>query len=309
MSLALLFPGQGAQHAAMLPWLDEQPEAVQTLNAMAERLGTDWRDRLSDADWLHANRVAQPLLTGLGIATWQVLAARLPAPAVVAGYSVGELAAFSVSSVFDAGTALDLAAARAQAMDDSAAGQHGGLLAVQGPHALALAEAATALSGLSGLSMAIRIGAERVIVGGPVAALDAAATAWSQAGLRCTRLPIGVASHTPLMAAAAAAFAQRLAAAALQPARAAVVCNFSATASRSPGALGTALARQIANTVRWDDCMDTVAERGVRCVLEVGPGTTLAAMWRERHPGIPVRSADEFRAPDGLVAWVNQQMR
>ncbi len=302
MTLALLFPGQGAQHAQMLPWLDGQAEATATLAAMSRHLGADWRARLGDAGWLHANRIAQPLLTGLAIATWQVLAARLPAPAVVAGYSAGELAAFSVAGVFDAGTALDLAVARAQAMDDSAAGQPGGLMAVHGPHALALAEAAP------GLSLSIRIGAERAIVGGPVAALDAAAQHWRLAGLRCTRLPIGVASHTPMMASAATAFAQHLSALTLLPARASVVCNFTGAASRSPAVLGTALARQIASTVRWDDCMDCIAERGVRCVLEVGPGTTLAAMWRERHPGIAVRSADEFRAPDGLVHWVSQQL-
>ncbi|MEO6280114.1 acyltransferase domain-containing protein [Roseateles sp.] len=301
MALALLFPGQGAQHPQMLLWLDAQPEAASTLEALSAHLGRDWRDRLGDAAWLHANRVAQPLLTGLGIAAWQVLAARLPRPTVVAGYSVGELAAFAVAGVFDAATALDLATTRAQAMSDSVADRPTGLMAVQGPHALAEAQSAT------GLSVAIRIGAERAIVGGEVAALDAAAARWSSLGLRCTRLPIRVASHTPAMAAAAATFAQRLEAVVLRPAQSAVVCNFTGAASRNLAVLAPALAGQIASTVRWDDCMDSIAERGVRCVLEVGPGATLAAMWRERHPAIPVRSVDEFQGPEGVLRWVAQQ--
>ncbi len=302
MALALLFPGQGAQHAQMLPWLDTQPAASPTLQALAAQLGAPWRSQLHDPGWLHANTVAQPLLTGLGLATWQAVAPQLPAPAVVAGYSVGELAAFSVAGVFDASTALSLAACRAQAMNDSASGVDSGLMAVQGPSALERATAA------AGLHVAIRISSERVIVGGPSSALDAAVPPWAADGLRCTRLPIGVASHTPLMAPAAAAFARQLSAVPLHPARAAVVCNFSGTASRSPAVLGPALAGQMASTVRWDDCLDAVAERRVRCVLEVGPGATLAAMWRERHPGIPARSADEFRSAEGLVAWVSQQL-
>lgn len=301
MTLALLFPGQGAQHPQMLPWLDAQPDAAATLQALNAQLGQDWRASLGDLAWLHANRVAQPLLTGVGIAAWQALAAHLPRPAVVAGYSVGELAAFAVAGVFDATTALDLAAARAQAMDDSVSDQQTGLMAVQGPHALVEAESA------AGLSVAIRIGAERAIVGGTVQALDAAATRWGGAGLRCSRLPIGVASHTPAMAAAATAFAQRLAAAKLRPAQSAVVCNFTGAASRNLAVLAPALAAQIASTVLWDDCMDSIAERGVRCVLEVGPGATLAAMWRERHPAIPVRSVDEFQGPEGVLRWVAQQ--
>jgi [acyl-carrier-protein] S-malonyltransferase len=186
-------------------------------------------------------------------------------------------------------------------MDAGVAGQDTGLLAVQGPRALAWAQAET------GLAVAIRIGDERAIVGGGAAALDAAAARWSAAGLRCTRLPIGVASHTPAMAQAAAAFAQHLAGVDLGPARAAVVCNFTGAASRDPAVLARALAAQIASTVRWDDCMDCIAERGARCVLEVGPGTALAAMWRERHPAIPARSVDEFKGPDGVQQWVLQQ--
>ncbi|MDR7267793.1 [acyl-carrier-protein] S-malonyltransferase [Pelomonas saccharophila] len=300
MGLALLFPGQGAQHPQMLPWLEAQPEARPVLEAMARHLGPDWRENLSEPAWMHANGVAQRLLTGISIAAWQVLAARLPPPAVVAGYSVGELAAFAAAGVFDATSALDLAAVRAQAMNDSVAGQHTGLLAVQGPSALRLAEAS--------LAIAIRISAERVIVGGTAAQLDASAARWSAAGLRCTRLPIAIASHTPAMSAAAPAFARRLAGIDLHPPRAAVVCNFTGTASRSPAALASALVGQIANTVRWDDCMDSIAERGVRCVLEVGPGAALASMWRERHPDIPVRSIDEFQGPEGVLDWVQRQL-
>ncbi|KQW44927.1 MULTISPECIES: acyltransferase domain-containing protein [unclassified Roseateles] len=302
MTLALLFPGQGGQHPLMLPWLDAQPEAAAPLQAMAGHLGADWRSRLGDAAWLHSNQVAQPLLTGLEIAAWRVLAPVLPQPAVVAGYSVGELAAHAVAGVFDTDTALELAALRARAMSDSVAGQATGLLAVQGPGALALAEASP------GLAVAIRINAERAIVGGAVTALESAAANWTAAGFRCTRLPIAVASHTPAMSAAAAAVAQRLAVLTLRPPSTSIVCNFSGSASRNSAVLANALSQQIASTVRWDDCMDAVAERGVRCVLEVGPGSGLAAMWRNRHPAIPARSVDEFRSAEGVLCWVDDCM-
>lgn len=302
MGLALLFPGQGAQHAQMLPWLDGCPAAAPALAALAQPLCADWRTRLQDTAWLHTNAVAQPLLTGVSLAAWQAVAGQLPAPVAIAGYSVGELAAFAAAGVYDVPTALDLAAHRARAMDAAAAGHAGGLLSVQGPRAAALAELAP------GLAVAIRIGTERALVGGPALLLDSAAAAWTAAGLRCTRLPIAVASHTPWMAAAAEAFARHLATVALRPPRTAVVCNFTGTASRQLAPLAQALSAQIAATVRWDECMDSLAERGARCVLEVGPGATLAAMWRERHPGIPARSADEFRSAQGLVDWVRQQL-
>ncbi|MCE4540410.1 acyltransferase domain-containing protein [Pelomonas sp. P7] len=302
MGLGLLFPGQGAQHAQMLPWLEGQPEARPALDALARHLGADWRDRLRDPAWRHANAVAQPLLTGIGIAAWQAVAPGLPQPAAVAGYSVGELAAFAAAGVFDADTALNLAAARAQAMDAAAAGRDTGLMGVQGPQARRLAEAAAPLS------VAIRIHEEHVIVGGAGPALSAQAETWTALGLRCTRLPIGLASHTPAMAPAARAFAACLQTASLHGASLPVACDFSGTATRNAAALAAALAGQVDHTVRWDECMDSLAERGLRCVLEVGPGTALSAMWRQRHPGIPVRGIEEFQAPQGVRRWVEGQL-
>ncbi len=39
MSYALLFPGQGSQHADMLPWLESQTAAQPALDAMAHEAG------------------------------------------------------------------------------------------------------------------------------------------------------------------------------------------------------------------------------------------------------------------------------
>ena len=305
MSLGLLFPGQGTQHAATLPWLDERPEAAAALQSMASAVGADWRARLADTAWATRNAIAQPLLTGLALAAWQCLADKVPRPAVVAGYSVGELAAFAVAGMFDAATAIDLACDRASAMDRVAVTQPIGLLAVAGIAPSTMARACER----HGLALAIQISADSVILGGLVSSLAAAEAELGNAGARVSRLAVQVASHTPWMAGAATAFAQRLRSTPLHAPVTTIVCNFSGAASRRPQTLAHCLAAQIAAPVRWDICMDSVAERGVRGVLEVGPGTTLSSMWRARHPRIPVRSIDEFRSVDGIVDWVRNTLR
>jgi [acyl-carrier-protein] S-malonyltransferase len=300
MSYALLFPGQGTQHAAMLPWLDAQPAARTTLAGMAGLIGADWRERLADPAAAADNRFAQLLLTGVGIGAWQCLSGALPQPAAIAGYSVGEMAAFCAAGVLDGPTALLLAADRADAMQASGAGLATGLMAVQGPDGEAIAR----LCRRRGLAVSIRIAADRAVLGGPDDALDAAQAELEASGARCTRLAVRVASHTPWMAQAAAAFGARLAGIAFAPPRTVLVCNAVGAALRRPPDLARALADQIAITVPWDRCQDAVAERRVRCVLEVGPGTTLSRLWNERHPGIPARSVDEFRSPEAIVRWV-----
>jgi [acyl-carrier-protein] S-malonyltransferase len=53
--------------------------------------------------------------------------------------------------------------------------------------------------------------------------------------------------------------------------------------------------------------MAAIAERQPSCVLEIGGGRALARMWSARYPGIPARSVDEFRGPDGAAAWIERQ--
>lgn len=301
MSLALLFPGQGVQHAAMLPWLEHEPAAAGALAAMAARIGPDWRTRLADPAWADSNHVAQCLLTGTGLGAWQVLRALgLPTPIAVAGYSVGELAACAAAEVFDGTTALALATSRAQLMDRSAADRPGAMLSVSGLGASAVEAVCRRWS----VELAIRIGPDRCLLGGDVDAIEAATPDLAAQGAELARLRIRIASHTARMQPAADALAALVEPMSWKVPAPLVVSNFAGSATRRVNDLKRALSQQIAHTVQWQRCMETIAERRPRCVLEVGAGTSLSRMWLQAHPGIPVRSIDEFGTPVSAVAWV-----
>jgi [acyl-carrier-protein] S-malonyltransferase len=302
MSLGLLFSGQGTQHPQMLPWLDEGDPIVQRTHAMLSI--TDWRKSLSEAAWAVANRHAQILLTGVGLAAWRQLAARLPVPAAVAGYSVGELAAFSAAGVFDATTALDLAALRAQAMDRCALQAPGSLLSVSGLRRSVV----DALCDAAGVWVAIDIDEETRVVGGSADRLDTLASHASDLGSKVGRLAVSVASHTPLMQPAAEAFAVDLARVALG-APTLLLYSHASGARISDGAeAGRLSAQQIAQTARWAEVLEAMHARRLACVLEIGPGSALASIWNRRFPDVPARSADEFRSSDALVRWVDRHV-
>ena len=296
MGFALIFSGQGTQHPAMLPWLGDDT----ITRSMGERLGVqDWRAALADPLWAQRNANAQILLTGVAISAWRQIARLLPPPTAIAGYSVGELPAFSAAGVFDAETALDLARRRAESMDRCAERTPGRMLAVTGLGA----EALERVCDESGVAIAIRNGPMSVVLAGPHAALDLAEQALAAQNARCTRLRVGIASHAPGMRDAAAEFLQTLSEVGLAKPR---VTLFSNAADRVHDADGArhALAAQIANTVRWDECMENIRARNVTCVLEVGPGQALTRMWNEAYPDVPARSCDEFRSAAGVVKWV-----
>jgi len=305
MTLALLFPGQGVQHAAMLPWLEAEPLAAPLLTAVAAQLGDDWRTRVGDETWAIRNEVAQPLLTGVSLAAWAALAPRLPRPAMVAGYSVGELAACSAAGVFDASTALHLATQRAELMDRCAVDDApSGLLAVSGVAAAQLDELCARFE----LVVAIRVGVDRCVLGGPLDALDAIAPELIARGGELTRLRVRVASHTPAMAAAARAFAAMIAPMSWSRSTCVVVCDLDGAGRRDAASLKRALAQQIDHPLEWGRCIETLAERQPHCVLEVGPGSSLARMWSAAVPDVPVRSIDEFQSAAAVVDWVQRTL-
>ncbi|NML16482.1 ACP S-malonyltransferase [Azohydromonas caseinilytica] len=298
MRFALVFAGQGMQHAGMLPWL-ARGDGVR---AVEQQLGEDWRERLADPAWAGRNANAQVLLTGLGLAAWTQLAPLLPPPAMVAGYSVGEMAAFCAAGVYDVPTALSLAQQRAACMDAAAAREATGLLGVTG---LAPAGVA-ALCARFDLEVAIRNGYDSVVLGGRRSALEAALQDAERQGARCTPLNVALASHTRWMREAAEAFERALAPVALSRPRVPLLSNALGRV-RDAAQARQALVEQIARTVQWEDCMEALAAQRVDAVLEIGPGQALAKMWQQRCPDIPARSADEFRSAAAVAKWVLAQ--
>lgn len=299
MALAIVFSGQGMQHADMLPWLRDDALPGE----MASRLGRDdWRAALRDPDWAACNLNAQLVLTATALAAWRQIAGSLPRPVAIAGYSVGELAAFSAAGIFDADVALDIATRRALAMDRCAARAPGGLMAVSGASTQALA----AVCSNHGLDVAIRNGCFSAVLGGPLAALDRAEDDLASRGARCTRLRVGVRSHTPAMRDAADDLLRELAAIPFRRPALPLFCNARGDRIADAASARPLLAAQVATTVRWADCMEGLRARQPRCVLEIGPAQALARMWNERYPDIPARSCDEFRSAPAIAAWVQE---
>lgn len=298
MSWALVFSGQGLQHQAMLSWL-ERDDLVAALDAA---LGADWRERLAAPEDAIDNRRAQIVLTATACAAWAQLRTRVGPPAIVAGYSVGELAAFAAAGVFDAHTAIRLAGARADCMDRAAAGADTALLGVSGATAAGIDELRVQFA----LDVAIRIDPGSAVLGGRRADLEAAALAASEHGWRCTPLRVAMASHTRWMQEAATCFDRVLSQVDLQAPALPLFSNVLGSVRDAAGAR-RALATQIAQTVRWDECMDRIAAQRVSAVLEIGPGQALASMWRERHASVPARSADEFRSARAIAEWLERE--
>jgi [acyl-carrier-protein] S-malonyltransferase len=305
LRLAILCPGQGGQHAGMfdLPCTDPATAAALQQWLPEAAPGLPLEQVLADDAPLFSNRLAQPLIVAATAAAWSALQPLLPAPALVAGYSIGELTAYHVAGAISAPHAIRLAASRAQLMDaclQAAAPQV--LCAVSGIAVRAL----NAMLAQRNLYLAIETDADSCIVGGLARDMDLAASEIERLGGKIRLLPVTVASHTPLMDGAVEPFLQQLRQQFSVDPQVPVLSGLSGQAVVKKEQAVTVLSRQLAQTIRWSDCMDACAEQGITAALELGPGAALSRMLQARHPQIACRSISEFRSLRGVAGWLQR---
>lgn len=304
MSLAILCPGQGGQHATMFAGLLEI-ESAKPILAKIETLTGLSLDCLDDPQVLTENRIAQILVVGHTLALWSAVLDRPAHGLTVAGYSVGDLAAHALAGAISVDDALKLANARGLAMDGAASGA-GAPLGMTGLRGLSEQSVEDMASG-TGVEIALVNGRDHIVIGAPVADLDRIEPFAAAAGAHVKRLGVRVASHTSYLSAAATEFeaalqqcewrrpAHRL----LSPIDGAVVTNRTQAIS--------SLARQIHVRLDWASTMLALREYGVTATLEFGAGKALTKMVEEEMPGIVSRAADDFKTIGGLSAWITRQ--
>jgi [acyl-carrier-protein] S-malonyltransferase len=299
--LVIAAPGQGAQTPGFLaPWL-ELPGFADRLSAWSERAGCDltWAGTSADADEIRDTAVAQPLLVATAIATArdQLFSGSHHVSresVAVAGHSVGELAAGSLAGVISPEDAIGLIRVRAAGMAAAAAAMPTGMTAVLG------GDEADVLAAIEahGLTPANVNGAGQIVAAGTLDQLAAFAE-HPPAGARLRPLSVAGAFHTHHMASAQDA----LAAAAQDvhvsdPVRPLLSNRDGAVVKSGPDWIDRII-HQVSTPVRWDLCMQTMADLGVTAIIELPPGGTLTGLARRALRGVQLVA---LKTPDDLDA-------
>lgn len=287
--LAIVAPGQGAQTPGFLkPWLTESSFAdrLTWLSAVAGldlvHYGTE-----ADAETIRDTAVAQPLLVASGLlASLQLF----PHPAdafgfigVAAGHSVGELTAAAGVGVIRAEQAMVLVRERGKAMAAASAARPTSMTAVLRGDA----DEVRASIARHGLTAANENGAGQIVAAGTVDQL-AAFAADPPAGARLVPLSVAGAFHTEHMAPAVSHLATLSKAVSTYDPRTRLLSNADGQVVQHGRDVLARIVGQVANPVRWDLCMATMADLGVTGLLEVPPAGTLTGIAKRNLKGVEV---------------------
>ena len=300
MSIAFVFPGQGSQSVGMMAGFDGHPSVKATFDEASQALGQDLWSLVSSGPESDLNRTfnTQPVMLTAGIAVWRAWqAAGGPAPAVMAGHSLGEYSALVASGALTFADALPLVRFRAQVMQDAVPAGVGAMAAILGLDADTVASVCGEVEvATSQIVESVNFnGPEQIVIAGHKQAVErAVALATERGAKRGVLLPVSAPFHSSLIRPAVERLATKLAGVTLKPPSIPVLHNVDVAERREPDAIRLALAQQAASPVRWVETIEAFAARGATQVVECGPGRVLSGLNKRI-----VREVKSFALTDG----------
>lgn len=294
-TLAFVFPGQGSQSPGMLADLAQAHAVVRTtFTEASEGAGIDlWAlSQEGPEDELNRTELTQPALLAAGVAVWRAWLERDGVrPSVLAGHSLGEYAALVAAGAIDLADGARLVRERGRLMQLAVPAGAGAMAAVLGTEDALVAEVCEAVSGDDVVVPANFNSPGQVVIGGDAAAVARALEELAARGVRKTvRLAVSVPSHTPLMREAANRLSEVMSKMAWREPSIPVVQNVDGEVHEGVQAIRDALVRQLYLPVRWSDCVQALAARGVVRIGECGPGKVLTGLARRIDKSLDARA-------------------
>ncbi len=300
--LVVVAPGQGAQSPGFLnPWLDV-PGVRERLQWLSVVSGVDLIEHgtVSDADTIRDTAVAQPLIVGAGLVT---LLSLFPHPSMAyasvgagAGHSVGEITAAVGAGVLSAEQAMVFVRERGKEMAHASAAVKTGMSAVLGGDPNSIVTHSEKL----GLTAANMNGAGQIVIAGTLEQLAEFADNPPE-GCRVRPLEVAGAFHTEHMAPAVGRLGRLSNAITTHDPRIRLISNAEGGIVHDGRDVLRRLVNQVSNPVRWDLCMQTMADLGATAIIEIPPAGTLTGLAKRALPGVQTLAV---KTPDDLeAAW------
>jgi len=291
--IAFVFSGQGDQFPGMGKDLYEKYPVAQKIYDLCDEIrpGTSAQCFTGTEEELKETKNTQPCLIAMELAAASVLVEKGIRPDVVAGFSLGEVVAATVSGAFNNETGFRLVCKRGELMQCEAEKFDTSMAAVVKLTPEQVQEVCDKYSNVYPVNFNCP---GQITVSGLSSQMTDFFADVKAAGGRAIPLKVKGAFHSPFMNEAAKAFAEELKKAEIKERTITLYSNM--TAEPYGDDVVGLLSSQICSPVQWEKIIRNMVSDGVDTFIEIGPGKTLTNMIKKISADVKAVNITEFLA-------------
>ena len=282
MSVAFIFPGQGAQVTGMGRDFYEQTDtgrkvfdkASQLLGFSMPELCFEPNERLNLTEYTQAAMVT------VSIAMMKVLMEETKIrPDVAAGLSLGEYCALFATGAMSEEDAITAVRKRGILMQQAVPAGIGSMAAILGMEAAGIE---AVLADLKEVQIANYNCPGQIVISGKKEAVELAGEKLKGAGAKRV-IPLNVSGpfHSCMLSEAGKELGKALEGVELHPLKIPYVANVTADYVTDRNEIKGLLEKQVSHSVRWQQSVETMLSHGVDTFIEIGPGKTLSGFMKK----------------------------
>ncbi len=309
--IAVVFPGQGAQHVGMgRTFYDFSQAGKEIFDSASKALDKDMADLcfFSDEDTLRMTENTQPSILTVSYMIYQSLVeAGLKADGF-SGLSLGEFTALVAGGALDFEDAVQIVRARGRFMQEEVPAGKGAMAAILGMDREPIEALCKELSTEGIVSVANYNCPQQIVIAGEAPLVEKAIERLKAIGAKkAVQLPVSAPFHTKMLTGAGEKLREVMANYTVKPLEKRVYTNVTAKAYQVEDNIAEMLVKQVSESVRFEDQIREMIQDGFDTFIEVGPGSTLTKFIKKISKDVKLYSIETVEDMESLAALIGEE--
>jgi [acyl-carrier-protein] S-malonyltransferase len=306
MSIAFVFPGQGAQYPGMGREVSEKyPAARRAFEEADAALGFSISRLCFEGpeEELKLTENTQPAILTTSIASYRILEEKGIRPDFVAGHSLGEYSALVAAGALNLRDAVVLVRGRGRYMQEAVPVGTGAMAALLGLDLAAVQSVCERAARGQVVSPANLNCPGQIVIAGHREAVERAIPLAKEAGAkRAILLQVSAPFHCALLKPAEERLSLDLDKIPFSDLGCPLITNVDAEPIRTAAEARSGLKRQVSRPVRWEEIVRRLLDEGVTTFVEVGPERVLLGLIKSVDKSVTMLNVEDEKSVENVFA-------